>query len=116
MPSTQRQHQTTRSQPNLAVQIALPLSGYPFDTSGGASLTSATNPATQKAPRDPEMEYLCAWLRSRLEDGLWLIRQESALTATESDRRQVTRLAHKARALGLPVWPPRQRIQRQEVA
>jgi len=115
MPSTQRQHQTTRSQPNLAVQIALPLSGYLFDTSGGASLTSATNSAAQKAPRDPEMEYLCAWLRSRLEEGTWIIRAESALTATESDRRQVTTLANTARQHGLPVWPPRQRV-RQEVA
>lgn len=112
MPSTQltrHKNHTTHSKPNLAVQIALPLSGYPFDISGGASLTSATNSATQKASRDPEMEYLCAWLRSRLEEGTWLIRQESALTATESDRRQVTRLAHKARSLGLPVWPSRHR-------
>jgi hypothetical protein len=64
---------------------------------------------------DQESAYLCAWLRSRLEESLWLIREESALTATEQQRRQVTRLAHKARALGLPVWPSRQRA-RQEVA
>jgi len=101
MPST-RQHQPTHSQPNLAIQIALPLSGYPSDATPAASATSATH--TQ------DNDYLCRWLRSRLEDGLWLILQESALTATQQQRQQVTRLAHKARSLGLPVWPPRKAV------
>jgi len=105
MPSTQRQHQTTRSQPNLVHQINL------FEQNPPTASTTFSAPS--RGILDQESAYLCAWLRSRLEDGLWLIRQESALTATEQQRRQVTRLAHKARALRLPVWPPRQRTQRE---
>ena len=90
---------TTHSRQNLAVQMALPLSRHRSTATATASATSATH-AQDNA-------YLCAWLRSRLEDGTWTIRGESALTATSSDRAQVTRLAHKARALGLAVWPQR---------
>ena len=112
MPSTQRQHQTTRSQGQQQQMVLIDID----KPQGRFSAFSARHKAIlEPRPNQQEDKYLCAWLRSRLEDGLWLIRQESALTATESDRRQVTRLAHKARALGLPVWPPRQRV-RQEVA
>ena len=100
-------HQATRLQARGTIQMSLLLS---FDLS-----TSPKAVATFSAPRssilDQESAYLCAWLRSRLEDGLWLIRQESALTATQQQRQQVTRRAHKARALGLAVWPPRQHAQ-----
>ena len=107
MPSTQRQHQTTRSQahqPSLFGGDRKSPIPTPTPT---ASATSAKH--AHGLPSSPQHEnaYLCAWLRSRLEDGLWLIRQESALTATESDRRQVTTLANTARQRGLPVWPPR---------
>jgi len=99
-------HQATRLQARGTIQMSLPLS---FGLS-----TSPKAVATFSAPRssilDQESAYLCAWLRSRLEDGLWLIRQDSALTATESERRQVTRLAQKARSLGLLVWPPRKAV------
>jgi|GEM_PF-5348686 len=111
MPSTQRQHQqhqTTRYKANPVIQATL------FASTSPKAVTAFSAPS--RGILDQESAYLCAWLRSRLEEGTWLIRQESALTATESDRRQVTRLAATARRDGLPVWPPRQRIQRQEVA
>jgi hypothetical protein len=111
--STRQKHHTTRSQANLAVQIALPLSGYLSDAPPDASVTSATNTATLD---EGETRYLAAWLCSRLEDGLWLLREESALTATSTQRRQITRLAHMARRRGLAVWPPCTRTQSQEVA
>jgi len=75
-----------------------------------SAFSARHRPILEPRPNQQENQYLCAWLRSRLEDGLWLIRQESALTATEQQRRQVARLAHKARALGLPVWPPRKAV------
>lgn len=68
---------------------------------------STTFSAPNRGILDQESRYLCAWLRSRLEDGTWTLREESALTATAHDKAQVTRLAHKARALGLSVWTRR---------
>ena len=97
MPSTRISH----SKDNLTVQAELFASISPS--------TATTFSAPSRGIQD-EDRYLCAWLRSRLENGLWLLREESALTATEQQRRQVTRLAHKARALGLPVWPPRKAV------
>src|SRR5690348_2447534 len=114
MPSTQRQHQehqehqehqTTRYKANPVIQAPLFASISPK--------AATTFSAPSRGILDQESAYLCKWLRSRLEDGLWLIRQESALTATESDRRLIAGLANTARALGLPVWPPRPRV-RQE--
>ena len=102
MPSTRRQHQTTRYKANPVIQASL------FASTSPKAATTFSAPS--RGILDQESAYLCAWLRSRLEDGLWLIRQESALTATEQQRRQVTRLALKARALGLPVWPPRKAV------
>ena len=102
MPSTQRQHQkhqTTRYKANPVIQASLFASVSPK--------VVATFSVPSRGILDQESAYLCAWLRSRLEDGLWLLREESALTATQQQRRQVTRLAHKARSLGLPVWPQR---------
>ena len=110
MPSTRYTNHATHCKPNLAVQIALPLPGYPSGTIPAASATSATHTHGLSSSPQHENDYLCAWLRSRLEEGTWIIREESALTATESDRRQVTGLAHKARSLGLPVWPPRKAV------
>jgi len=95
-------NQATRLQAHHTAQMSLPLS---FDLSTSPRVVTAIS-APSRGIQD-EDRYLCAWLRSRLEDGLWLLREESALTATEQQRRQVTRLAHKARSLGLPVWPQR---------
>jgi len=112
MPSTQRQHQTTRSQGQQQQMVLLDLD----KPQGRFSALSARHKAIlEPRPNQQEDKYLCAWLRSRLEEGTWIIRAESALTATESDRRQVTTLANTARQHGLPVWPSRQRV-RQEVA
>ena len=107
MPSTQRQHQTTRYKANPVIQASL------FASTSPKAVTTFSAP--RRGVLDQESAYLCAWLRSRLEEGTWIIRAESALTATESDRRQVTTLANTARQHGLPVWPSRQRV-RQEVA
>ena len=101
------------SQANLAIQIALPLSGYLSDNSPDASRTSAPNIATL----EQESRYLCAWLRSRLEEGLWLPREESALSCAPAQQRQLARLARLARRRGLAVWPARaSRTSQQEVA
>lgn len=107
MPSTRRQHHATRSQGQQQQMVLIDID----KPQGRFSAFSARHrPILEPRPNQQENQYLCAWLRSRLEDGLWLIRQESALTATEQQRRQVARLAHKARALGLPVWPPRKAV------
>jgi len=107
MPSTQRQHQTTRSQGQQQQMVLIDID----KPQGRFSAFSARHKAIlEPRPNQQEDKYLCAWLRSRLEEGTWIIREESALTATESDRRQVTGLAHKARSLGLPVWPPRKAV------
>lgn len=102
MPSTQRKNQTTHSQARQPSLFDGDRKSYVPATTPVASATSATHAQ--------DNDYLCHWLRSRLEDGLWLICQESALTATQQQRQQVTRLAHKARALGLAVWPPRRHV------
>src|SRR6185312_12687102 len=50
-----------------------------------------------------EDAYLCAWLRSRLDDALGYrhLREDSALVVTASDRAQVTRLLREAQRRGL---------------
>jgi len=107
MPSTRRQHQKTRSQGQQQQMVLIDID----KPQGRFSAFSARHKAIlEPRPNQQEDKYLCAWLRSRLEEGTWIIREESALTATESDRRQVTGLAHKARSLGLPVWPPRKAV------
>lgn len=92
----------TRYKANLAIQPSLFTSATPK--------AATTFSAPHRGILDQESRYLCAWLRSRLEDGTWTIRGESALTATAHDRAQVTRLALQARALHLPVWPARKAV------
>ena len=49
--------------------------------------------------------YLVKWLSSRLEPTTLTLREESALTATAADRRQIARLLKAARARGLSIFP-----------
>src|SRR6185437_2933484 len=85
MPSTRRQHHATRSQGQQQQMVLIDID----KPQGRFSAFSARHrPILEPRPNQQENQYLCAWLRSRLEDGLWLIRQESALTATEQQRRQ----------------------------
>ena len=108
MPSTQRKNQTTHSEGQQQQMVLIDVD-KPQSRFSALSARYRAIPETQSNRQ--EEKYLCTWLRSRLEDGTWIIRQESALTATQQQRQQVTRLAHKARSLGLAVWPPRRHVQ-----
>src|SRR5690242_18571562 len=98
MPSTQRQHQehqehqTTRYKANPVIQASLFASISPK--------AATTFSAPSRGILDQESAYLCKWLRSRLEDGLWLIRQESALTATETELLQANEKLSRTPANG----------------
>lgn len=103
--STKHKQPVTRSQTNLTIQPSL--------FTSMASPTASAFSAPRRATFD-EDGYLCAWLRSRLEEGLWLPRDESALSCAPAQQRQLARLARVARRRGLAVWPTR--ASRQEVA
>ena len=83
---------TTRREPNLAAQPPL----FAVDATTATSGRSATHTSISG-----EDAYLCAWLRSRLELTTRTLREESALTHTPSDRRQIWRLLQQVRARGL---------------
>ena len=82
----------THSQANLTTQPALPL----FDASPDASILSARNTTISDEDR-----YLCAWLRSRLDLATLTLQDDSALTVTPSDQRQIWRLLQQAKHRGL---------------
>ncbi len=60
--------------------------------------------ATTPPQANPEDAYLCAWLRSRLDPVTRTLRDDSALTVTAYDQRQIARLLKAARARGLSIF------------
>ncbi len=70
-------------------------------------MNNTTQPSlfpTAATAMDPEDAYLCAWLRSRIDPVTRTLRDDSALTVTAYDQRQIARLLKAARARGLSIF------------
>ena len=88
-----------RREPNLAAQVAL----FTEETTPAQICSSATYTADCNSEVNEEDVYLCAWLRSRLERVTLTLREESALTVTPAQQRQIARLLTLARARSLDI-------------
>ncbi len=70
------------------------------------SLFSTTPATTRTSTLTSEDAYLVAWLRSRIDPLTRTLRDDSALTVTRYDQRQIARLLKAARARGLTITAP----------